>query len=138
MNGPRSLSHRSTRRDLPWGCFWAALILCVPVFADETKPKAPRPGAVEVRLIGTRSNRNSIGARLRIVSSGITQVQEAKGGMSYQSAHDPRLHFGLGTAIDVTSLEVQWPSGTVTTLAHVPANRCITVREDAQHRSTAR
>jgi enediyne biosynthesis protein E4 len=84
---------------------------------------------LEVRLIGTRSNRDGIGARIKIMAGGVTQVDEAKGGMSYQSAHDPRLHFGLGDQTRAEKIEVRWPSGIVDKVAGVPANRLVTIRE---------
>jgi enediyne biosynthesis protein E4 len=85
---------------------------------------------VEVRLIGTRSNRDGIGAKVKIVANGFVSTDEAKGGMSYQAAHDPRLHFGLGKATRVTALDVSWPSGATTKLADLPADQCITIKED--------
>jgi hypothetical protein len=86
---------------------------------------------LEVRLIGTASNRDGIGAKIQIRADGIVQTDERKGGLSYQSAHDPRIHFGLGRADRVQSLEVQWPSGRHTTLKDLRANRLLTIREDA-------
>ena len=85
---------------------------------------------LEVRLIGTRSNRDGIGAKVKIVANGALQTDEAKGGTSYQAAHDPRLHFGLGKATRISLLNVSWPSGAVTKLADVAADQCITVKED--------
>lgn len=85
---------------------------------------------LEVRLIGTRSNRDGIGANVKIVVNGASQTDEAKGGMSYQAAHDPRLHFGLGNATRISVLNVSWPSGAVTKLTDVPADQCITIKED--------
>lgn len=84
---------------------------------------------LEIRLIGTRSNRDGIGAKVKIVVNGVTQTDEAKGGMSYQAAHDPRLHFGLGNAAQIATLNVVWPSGAFTKLTNVPADRCITIKE---------
>jgi hypothetical protein len=84
---------------------------------------------LEVRAIGTRSNRDGIGARIKVTAGGVTQVDEAKGGMSYQAAHDPRLHFGLGDQTRAEKIEVRWPSGIVDKLAGVPANRLVTIRE---------
>jgi hypothetical protein len=84
---------------------------------------------LEVWLIGTRSNRDGIGARIKIMAGGVTHVDEAKGGMSYQAAHDPRLHFGLGDQTRAEKIEVRWPSGIVDKLAGVPANRLVTIRE---------
>ncbi|MGI9072591.1 MAG: CRTAC1 family protein [Bryobacteraceae bacterium] len=85
---------------------------------------------LEVRLIGTRSNRDGIGTKLKIVANDVVQTEEAKGGMSYQAAHDPRLHVGLDKATRVTLLQVYWPSGAVTKLTDVPADQCITVKEN--------
>jgi hypothetical protein len=86
---------------------------------------------IQLRLIGVRSNRDGIGARVKITAGGITQVDEAKGGMSYQAAHDPRLHFGLGGAARVDSIEIRWPSGQVDRLSDVAADRVVTVKEGA-------
>jgi hypothetical protein len=84
---------------------------------------------VEIQLIGTRSNRDGIGARVQVVAHGIRQTDEAKGGMSYQAAHDPRLHFGLGHATQISVINVVWPSGAVTKLTDVQVDRCITIKE---------
>jgi hypothetical protein len=84
---------------------------------------------LQVRLIGTRSNRDGIGAVVRIAAGGRTQFDQAKGGMSYQSAHDPRLHFGLGDTLKVDVLEVKWPSGAVDNLTDLKADRVVTVKE---------
>ncbi len=86
---------------------------------------------LEVRLIGTKSNRDGIGAVLRLVSEGFTQVAQAKGGMGYMSAQDQRIHFGLGQWKTIESLEIAWPSGAVTRLSSVPVNRIIAVKEGA-------
>ncbi len=86
---------------------------------------------LEVKLIGTKSNRDGIGASLKLVSEGFTQYQQCQGGMSYMSAHDPRLHFGLGQRKTIESLDITWPSGTVTKLSNVPVNQIIAVKEGA-------
>ena len=49
--------------------------------------------------------------------------------MSYMSAHDPRVHFGLGQRQSIELLEITWPSGTVDKLTNIPINRIITVKE---------
>ncbi len=82
-----------------------------------------------VYLRGTRSNRDGIGARLKMVAGELTQVSDAKGGMSYQAAQDPRVYLGLGVHQNVDSLEITWPSGTVDRLENVAANQIITVQE---------
>lgn len=82
-----------------------------------------------VRLLGVRSNRDGIGAKVTVKAGGLIQVNEAKGGVSYQSAHDPRIHFGLGDAARVDSLEVAWPSGAVDRLSKLTADRFVTIKE---------
>src|SRR5207248_8739955 len=82
-----------------------------------------------VRLIGTRSNRDGIGASLRLMAEGLAHVEQAKGGMSYMSASDPRIHFGLERRAKIDSLEITWPSGQVDRLTNVPIDQVITVEE---------
>ena len=82
-----------------------------------------------VRLIGVKSNRDGIGASLKLVSEGFTQFDQAKGGTSYMSASDPRIHFGLEQRKTIESLEITWPSGTVDKLASVSINQIIAVKE---------
>ena len=84
---------------------------------------------LEVMLVGTTSNRDGVGAALKLVSEGFTQHQQRKGGMSYMSAHDPRVHFGLGQRKSIERLEITWPSGTVDKLTSLPINQIITVKE---------
>jgi hypothetical protein len=84
---------------------------------------------IELFLIGVKSNRDAVGARVEITSGDLLQYEQRKGGMSYQSAQDPRLHFGLGAHLRVDSIVVRWPSGTITRLANIPADRIITVKE---------
>ena len=82
-----------------------------------------------VLLIGTKSNRDGIGSSLRLISEGVPQVEQAKGGMGYMSASDPRIHFGLGKKTKIDSLQVTWPSGQVDTLKDVPIDQIIAVQE---------
>ncbi len=84
---------------------------------------------LQLRLIGVRSNRDGIGARVKLSAGGFTEVDEVTGGTSYQSAHDPRLHFGLGASARVDSIEVAWPSGRVDKLTDLAADRVIVWRE---------
>jgi hypothetical protein len=84
---------------------------------------------LEISLIGTRSNRDGVGARVKVVAGDLTLYDQRKGGMSYQSAQDPRLHFGLGQRGNVTSIEITWPSGTVTKLANVKSDQIVAVKE---------
>jgi hypothetical protein len=84
-----------------------------------------------VLLIGTRSNRDGVGASLKLRSGEFVRVEQAKGGMSYMSASDPRIHFGLGKRTRVDSLEITWPSGRVDRLTDVPIDKIIAVKEGA-------
>ena len=84
-----------------------------------------------VQLIGTKSNRDGIGASLKVGSAGFVQVEQAKGGMSYMSASDPRIHFGLGKRHKIESLEITWPSGQVDRLTNVPIDQIIAIKEGA-------
>jgi hypothetical protein len=74
------------------------------------------------KLMGTKSNRAAIGARVTIRAGGVQQIGEVRGGGSYLSQNDLRLHFGLGGAAKIESVEVRWPSGKVETLANVAAD----------------
>jgi len=85
---------------------------------------------LEIFLIGTKSNRDAVGARLRVTAGDLVQYEERKGGMSYQSAQDPRLHFGLGEHKQIDEVEVQWPSGAVTKLRNPKVDQIIAVKED--------
>jgi hypothetical protein len=84
---------------------------------------------LEVMLVGVKSNRDGRGAALKLVSEGFVEYRQAQGGMSYMSAQDPRIHFGLGQRKTVESLEITWPSGLVDKLASVPTDQIITVKE---------
>jgi hypothetical protein len=82
-----------------------------------------------VLLIGTKSNRDGIGASLKLISQGFVHVEQAKGGMSYMSASDPRIHFGLGKRTKIESLEIIWPSGQVDRLTNPAIDQIIAVKE---------
>jgi hypothetical protein len=80
-------------------------------------------------LIGTKSNRAAIGARVTIHAAGVMQFNEVRGGGSYLSQNDLRLHFGLGAADKMDAVEVSWPSGRTDTLRDVPADFIYTITE---------
>ena len=88
------------------------------------------------KLIGTKSNRAAIGARVTIHAGGATQFSEVRGGSSYLSQNDLRLHFGLGTATKMESVEIRWPNGTIETLQNVPADVIYTIVEGSGIRDT--
>ena len=84
---------------------------------------------LEIFLIGTKSNRDGVGARVKLAAGDLVLYDQRKGGMSYQSAQDPRLHFGLGQREKIDTLEITWPSGAVTKLSNVKADQMISVKE---------
>lgn len=83
-----------------------------------------------VNTIGTRSNRDGIGAELQLTASdGKRQYGFVSTASSYLSASDKRVHFGLGSATDVKLLEIRWPSGTIQKMNDLKADQIVTVRE---------
>jgi hypothetical protein len=83
-----------------------------------------------VTLKGTRSNRQGIGAIVRVVDDrGRAQSGISSTASSYQSASDRRVHFGLGDATLVKHLEVRWPGGTVQVLSDLAADRVVEIVE---------
>jgi len=83
-----------------------------------------------VRAVGSRSNRDGVGARLRVAGASGVQHSHVNTAVGYGCASDRRVHFGLGPDSAVKELRVEWPSGAIQTLRDVPADRIITVRED--------
>lgn len=81
------------------------------------------------KLIGTKSNRAAIGARVTIHAGGVRQIGEVRGGGSYLSQNDLRVHFGLGKAAKIESLEIRWPSGKIEALESVAADSIYTIVE---------
>ena len=84
---------------------------------------------IMLRLAGSKSNRDAIGAKVIVIANGHKQIDEVRSGGSYLSQNDFRLHFGLGPATHADSIEVRWPSGARTTLKDVAADRIVTIRE---------
>jgi hypothetical protein len=85
--------------------------------------------SVLLRLVGTKSNRDGIGARVKVVSGDLTQVDEVHSGGSYLSQNDLRLHFGLANHSKVDVVEVRWPSGTMDRLTNLKVNEIFTIKE---------
>jgi enediyne biosynthesis protein E4 len=82
-----------------------------------------------LRLVGTRSNRSAIGARVRIVTGRESQVYEVRGGGSYLSQNDLRVHAGLGPAQQADRVEVRWPNGLEEAWENVTSNQIVTLEE---------
>jgi hypothetical protein len=85
---------------------------------------------LKVKLIGVKSNRSAIGARVTARYGGRIQAQEVLSQSSYFSASDSRLHFGLGSAA-TADLEVRWPNGNKETVSGVGADQLVVIREGA-------
>jgi hypothetical protein len=83
---------------------------------------------LKVKLVGTKSNRSAIGARVLARYSGRTQVQEVLSQSSYYSCNDSRLHFGLGLAT-VVDLTIHWPSGHTEKYLRVKCDQLVTIKE---------
>jgi hypothetical protein len=81
-------------------------------------------------LVGTKSNRAAIGARVTIHAGGMTQFDEVRGGGSYLSQNDLRLHFGLGSATKIDLVEVRWPTGKMETFKDVAGDKIYTIVEE--------
>ena len=92
----------------------------------------PSGNWILLRLVGVRSNRSAIGARVRLSAGGRTQTGEVRGGGSYLSQNDLRLHFGLGRATLVDRIDILWPSGLRQVATSVPVNRVIEIRENSR------
>ncbi len=84
---------------------------------------------ISIRTVGTKSNRDGIGARVTLVAGGRRQIQEVSSGGSYLSQNDPRAHFGLGSATKIDRIEIRWPSGAMDKIENASADRFLTVEE---------
>jgi len=85
---------------------------------------------LKVKLVGTVSNRDGIGARVVARAGGRTMIREISGGSSYLSRHSLTAHFGLGEAAIVDEVTIQWPSGILQTWTNQAVNSFVTVTED--------
>ena len=86
---------------------------------------------VSFELAGTRSNRLAIGARIKLIAGGMTQTGEVHSGGSYLSQSDLRMHFGLGSAKKIESVEIRWPSGSTEVHRDLEANQFYSLLEGA-------
>jgi hypothetical protein len=88
-----------------------------------------RNNSLLIRAIGSKSNRDGIGARLQLTAGAKTLTRHIKAGSSYQGQNDLRVHFGLEKAAQADRLEILWPSGLVDTIDGLKANQIIAVTE---------
>jgi len=82
-----------------------------------------------VRLVGTKSNRDGIGAKVEVAAGGVKQKSERVAGSSYLSQDDWRLHFGLGASTRAERITVTWPSGIKQVLENVAGDQVVTITE---------
>ncbi|HYM76725.1 MAG TPA: CRTAC1 family protein [Candidatus Dormibacteraeota bacterium] len=86
---------------------------------------------VAIHTVGTRSNRDGIGARVRVKTATRVLVDEVRSGSSYISNSDMRVHFGLGKAHKIEWVEIRWPSGLTERFANLPVDQVHTLKEGA-------
>jgi hypothetical protein len=94
--------------------------------------RQPHPAAghsLVIRTVGAKSNRDGFGAQVEIHAGALSQYKEVRANSSFESASDPRLHFGLGSAAQVESIRIRWPSGKVDNLGPEPAGQELTIEE---------
>jgi hypothetical protein len=84
---------------------------------------------ITLKLVGTKSNKSAIGARVHCVTGDHQQIDEVRSGGSFYSQNDLRIHFGLGKAARIDALDIQWPSGLAEHFTDVPINRMLKVLE---------
>ncbi len=84
---------------------------------------------INLKLIGTKSNRSAIGARVRCMTGALAQIAEVRSGGSYLSQSDLRVHFGLARSPFADLIEIFWPSGSIDRLRHIAANQFLRVEE---------
>jgi hypothetical protein len=84
---------------------------------------------IGIRTVGTKSNRDGIGARISATAGTRTLVDEVRSGSSYNSSSDMRVHFGLGSATKVNSVQIRWPSGLQEHFDNLPADSIHTLKE---------
>jgi hypothetical protein len=83
---------------------------------------------IELKLIGTPSNRDAIGARVRVQAGGLAQIREVNGGNGYAAQSMRRVHFGLGRNLTIDNIEIRWPDGRVEQVT-APINRTSYIEE---------
>jgi len=84
---------------------------------------------IAIHTVGTKSNRDGIGAHISVKAGARTLVDEVRNGSSYNSSSDMRVHFGLGSATKVDSVQIRWPSGLTEHFDNLPADSIQTLKE---------
>jgi hypothetical protein len=84
---------------------------------------------LQIRLQGVKTNRDGVGAHVKVTAGDLVQISEVHSGRGYQSHYGMRLHFGLGTHARVDRIEVRWIGGAVDVIQNVTADQCVTLVE---------
>jgi len=101
----------------------------VYLFRNDAQGAAASNKSLRIKLIGTKSNRDGLGATVRVASGGETQTQMLRSGSSYLSASELVLTFGLAQREKADSIEIRWPSGQMDRLSNVNAGQTVTMTE---------
>lgn len=104
------------------------------LFLNETKSRNHR---ILLHLIGAKSNKMAIGARVTVTTEDATQIDEVRGGGSYLSSNDTRVHFGVGKSTLIKNLEVRWPSGLTQNFQALSPDAIYEITEGQNIRKTA-
>jgi hypothetical protein len=102
---------------------------CKPTILRNDSPNANH--WIQIRLRATRSNRDGVGARVKVVAGDLTQIDEVHSGRGYQSHYGTRLHFGLGHRDRIDRIEVRWIGGEVDVFRAVDVDQFITLADGA-------
>ncbi|WP_394707607.1 CRTAC1 family protein [uncultured Draconibacterium sp.] len=84
---------------------------------------------ITLKLVGSESNRDGVGAEISLLAEGKTQMAQKKSTTGYLSQNDPRIHFGLGKSETIDKLSIKWPSGKEQVLTDVKVNQILTINE---------
>ncbi|HXY38678.1 MAG TPA: CRTAC1 family protein [Vicinamibacteria bacterium] len=133
--GPEFSTKRATHRGAAFGDIdndgrVDAVVTALDEGVELWRNVSPVPNHwLSVRTVGTRSNRDGIGAEITATTPSGVRHDHVNGAVGYSSASDPRVHLGLGKDEVVTRLEVRWPSGVRQVLEDVKADQLLTVKE---------
>ena len=114
------------------------IVNCVNAYPQllrcDRTPDAPPRNWIKLRLVGTKSNRTGIGAKVTLTAQNIAgkplkQVDELRSGGSYYSQNDLRMHFGLDQAVQADAVEIAWPSGTKDVLKDLASGHLYVIEE---------
>jgi hypothetical protein len=87
---------------------------------------------ITLNLVGTKSNRDGIGAQIKLSTANGDQFATVTTSSSYQSSSDKRVHFGLGTADSIREIEIRWPSGIRQLIKDTKADQIVKIAEPAK------